>query len=97
MGKVAATGVDFVLDTADDTYNVACVSLDQSNCPKPAGPDWDFGSSPILVKLASGKRALLAGQKSGVVTALDPDNHGEILWQTRTRGRLARPFRFLCL
>jgi len=69
--------------TADDTYNVACVSVDQSNCPKPAGPDWDFGSSPILVKLASGKRALLAGQKSGVVTALDPDNRGEILWQTR--------------
>jgi polyvinyl alcohol dehydrogenase (cytochrome) len=25
----------------------------------------------------------LAGQKSGVVYALDPDRKGEILWQTR--------------
>jgi len=69
--------------TADDAYNLACVSLDQTNCPKPAGPDWDFGSSPNLIKLPNGKRALLAGQKSGMVTALDPDNHGAILWQTR--------------
>ena len=33
--------------------------------------------------LPSGKRALIAGQKSGVVTAVDPDRKGEFLWQTR--------------
>src|SRR5207249_8396688 len=31
----------------------------------------------------NGKRALIAGQKSGVVHALDPDREGEILWQVR--------------
>ena len=40
------------------------------NCPEARGPDFDFGSSPILVRLANGKRALIAGQKSGVVYAL---------------------------
>jgi polyvinyl alcohol dehydrogenase (cytochrome) len=69
--------------TAGDAYNVACVRPDTTNCPDHPGPDYDFGSSPILVKLPNGKRALLAGQKSGVMTALDPDNNGEILWQTR--------------
>ncbi len=33
--------------------------------------------------LGNGKRALLGGQKSGVVTALDPDRDGAILWQRR--------------
>ena len=69
--------------TANDTFNVSCVFEDHSNCPDPAGPDFDFGSSPILTTLANGKRALIAGQKSGMVTALDPDNQGEVLWQTR--------------
>jgi len=49
----------------------------------PLGPDFDFGSSAILVSLANGKRALIAGQKSGVVTAVDPDRGGAILWQAR--------------
>src|SRR6185369_8478680 len=31
----------------------------------------------------SGQRVLVAGQKSGVVHALDPDQEGKILWQTR--------------
>jgi hypothetical protein len=30
-----------------------------------------------------GRRLLLAGQKSGIVHALDPDANGEVLWQTR--------------
>jgi polyvinyl alcohol dehydrogenase (cytochrome) len=43
----------------------------------------EFGSSPILRTLADGKQMLLAGQKSGVVYALDPDHSGEVLWQTK--------------
>ncbi len=43
----------------------------------------DFGSSSILVKLPGGRRVLLAGQKSGVLHAVDPDRDGEILWQQR--------------
>ncbi|MEQ1945745.1 MAG: PQQ-binding-like beta-propeller repeat protein [Bryobacteraceae bacterium] len=67
----------------NDAYSVACRMPDKTNCPDENGPDLDFGSSPILVTLPNGKRALVAGQKSGVVHALDPDQQGEVLWQTR--------------
>jgi polyvinyl alcohol dehydrogenase (cytochrome) len=68
--------------TSSDAFNVACPAMGP-NCPAASGPDFDFGSSAILVSLANGKRALIAGQKSGVVTAVDPDRGGAILWQTR--------------
>jgi polyvinyl alcohol dehydrogenase (cytochrome) len=69
--------------TVGDTYNVACDLPGEYalNCPQKAGPDHDFSSSAILVDLPRGKRALIAGQKSGVVHALDPDNGGALLWQ----------------
>jgi len=66
-----------------DAWNVACLQQDRTNCPEDAGPDYDFGSSAILVDLGNGRRALVAGQKSGMVHALDPDREGEILWQVR--------------
>jgi polyvinyl alcohol dehydrogenase (cytochrome) len=69
--------------TPRDAYTSACRLPDKTNCAESNGPDFDFGSSPILVTLSSGKRALVAGQKSGVVYAVDPDNQGEVLWQTR--------------
>jgi polyvinyl alcohol dehydrogenase (cytochrome) len=69
--------------TPYDAFNLGCVMPDRANCPEREGPDLDFGSSPILVNLPNGKRALIAGQKSGVVHALDPDQGGELLWQTR--------------
>jgi len=43
----------------------------------------DFVSSPILRTLADGKQVILAGQKSGIVYALDPDHGGDVLWQTK--------------
>ncbi|HUE21598.1 MAG TPA: PQQ-binding-like beta-propeller repeat protein [Bryobacteraceae bacterium] len=67
--------------TKDDGYNLACPSGD--NCPTVNGPDFDFGCSPNLVDLPNGKRALVAGQKSGMVHALDPDQGGEVLWSVR--------------
>ena len=69
--------------TANDAYTSACRLPDRTNCPDVNGPDFDFGASPILVTLRNGKRALLAGQKSGIVHALDPDRNGAILWQVR--------------
>jgi polyvinyl alcohol dehydrogenase (cytochrome) len=69
--------------TAGDAYTSACRMPDKSNCPDEDGPDVDFASSPILVTLANGQRALVAGQKSGVVHAVDPDHGGEVLWSTR--------------
>jgi len=69
--------------TAHDAFTVDCASPTKTNCPEANGPDFDFGSSPILVDLPGGKRALIAGQKSGMVHAIDPDQQGEVLWQVR--------------
>ena len=74
--------------TPADNYVMGCILLlpgtaPGANCPSPIGPDFDFGSSPILKHLADGRDIILAGQKSGIVYGLDPDNDGAILWQTR--------------
>jgi polyvinyl alcohol dehydrogenase (cytochrome) len=69
--------------TAADAYTAACRIPDKTNCPESNGPDFDFSSGPILVTLANGKRALVAGQKSGLVHAVDPDNQGEVIWSVR--------------
>ena len=69
--------------TAGDAWNVGCEQTDDTNCPQARGPDLDFASSPILRILPDGRRVILAGQKSGVMHAIDPDRNGEILWQQR--------------
>ena len=71
--------------TAGDAFTVDCDFPEavRVNCPTPPGPDHDFGTSPILVTLASGRRVLIAGQKSGVVSAVDPDRQGAIVWQRK--------------
>jgi polyvinyl alcohol dehydrogenase (cytochrome) len=68
--------------TPNDVFNSSCGSRG-SNCPAESGPDYDFGSSPMLVRTPNGRDVLVAGQKSGVVYALDPSNKGALLWQTR--------------
>ena len=50
------------------------------NCPEEMGPDFDFGSSPILRTLPSDRDIIVIGQKSGIGWALDPENEGEVLW-----------------
>jgi polyvinyl alcohol dehydrogenase (cytochrome) len=67
--------------TPKDNFTMGCMS--GANCPEEKGPDFDFGSSPILRDLPGGKRVLIAGQKSGVIWGLDPDDRGKVLWQTR--------------
>jgi polyvinyl alcohol dehydrogenase (cytochrome) len=67
--------------TSGDAYNSACGN-NSGNCPAENGPDYDFGSSAVLVN-ASGRDLVVAGQKSGVVTAVDPARDGQIVWQTR--------------
>ncbi len=69
--------------TAADDWNTSCRLPDQINCTNTAAPDHDFASPPMLVSLPNGRRALVAGQKSGMVHALDPDRDGQILWQQR--------------
>jgi polyvinyl alcohol dehydrogenase (cytochrome) len=65
-----------------DAWNLAC-NFKAPSCPKENGPDFDIGASVILVKdgRGKGKDVLLAGQKSGEVFALDPDNKGALLWR----------------
>jgi polyvinyl alcohol dehydrogenase (cytochrome) len=66
-----------------DAYVSACRLEDKTNCPEAKGPDFDFAASPILVSLGNGRRALVAGHKSGNVYAVDPDREGARLWETR--------------
>jgi polyvinyl alcohol dehydrogenase (cytochrome) len=56
--------------------------------PRDLGPDFDFGASPVLVTPADGHDVLPAGQKSGILFALDPDQGGRKLWENPPRCRL---------
>jgi polyvinyl alcohol dehydrogenase (cytochrome) len=62
-----------------------CVPGDVT-CGQKAGPDFDFGASPILATLPNGRDVVVAGQKSGVAYALDPDRKGEQVWRYRAGG-----------
>jgi polyvinyl alcohol dehydrogenase (cytochrome) len=70
---------------AGDAWNTGCLQTTPEGrvtCPDKPGPDFDFGSSPALVTLASGQRLLLAGQKSGMMFGVNPDT-GDIVWKTQ--------------
>jgi polyvinyl alcohol dehydrogenase (cytochrome) len=45
--------------------------------------DHDFGGSVVIAKRPDGRDILLAGQKSGAIWALDPDNNGKLIWTNR--------------
>jgi polyvinyl alcohol dehydrogenase (cytochrome) len=66
----------------NDVFMVGCGGAGRgANCPQAAGPDFDFGNSPILAKLPNGRDAIVIGQKSGIGWAFDPDNKGAVLWK----------------
>ncbi len=65
----------------DDNYIIGCPRA--ANCPEKLGPDFALGASPILHTQKDGRQLLLAGQKSGILWALDPADAGKIVWQTR--------------
>jgi polyvinyl alcohol dehydrogenase (cytochrome) len=67
--------------TKDDAWTGGCLLPSKVNCPESPGPDFDFGASPILTE-AGGRQLLLAGQKSGMVFAMDPKT-GELVWSRR--------------
>lgn len=71
--------------TTGDAWNAGCLVYftdDAANCPEENGPDFDFSAASILLKLKDGKDILVAGQKSGIVYGINPDN-GAIVWQSR--------------
>ncbi len=63
---------------------------DSYYCPTDTeNPDWDFSAGVILVNLPNGKRLLIAGQKSGMVWAHDPDQKGALVWRSdASRGEI---------
>lgn len=71
---------------ADDVWNTACGGRTHGpNCPDASESiikDWDFGGAAIPVTLADGSEVLVAGQKSGHLWALNPDD-GSVIWQQR--------------
>ena len=69
--------------TAGDAWNVACMMADNPNCPEEDGPDFDHGSSILLVRHEDGSELLLAGHKNGTVYALDPDREGDLVWSRK--------------
>jgi polyvinyl alcohol dehydrogenase (cytochrome) len=72
--------------TPKDAWNVACFlgfpGIDNANCPEENGPDYDFGSHPILIHLADGRDVVVGGQKSGDAVGIDAET-GKTLWKTR--------------
>jgi polyvinyl alcohol dehydrogenase (cytochrome) len=68
--------------TPGDAFLVGC-KPGNANCPDDEGPDFDFGNSPILRRLANGRSVIVIGQKSGVAFGLDPDAKGAVLWRYR--------------
>jgi polyvinyl alcohol dehydrogenase (cytochrome) len=68
--------------TPNDVFIVGCRE-GNPNCPESVGPDFDFGSSPILRRTVDGRSVLVVGQKSGVAYGLDPDKDGAVMWQFR--------------
>ncbi|KAJ7294995.1 hypothetical protein O6H91_Y219300 [Diphasiastrum complanatum] len=73
-----------------DAFTVTClVNRSAPNCPPTLGPDYDFGEAPMLLTVPVNSKhgevqcrdIVVAGQKSGVVWALDRDT-GSIVWST---------------
>jgi polyvinyl alcohol dehydrogenase (cytochrome) len=65
-----------------DAWNGGCSLTGVTSCPKENGPDYDFGAAAILATAKNGRQLVLAGQKSGWVYALDPEN-GKLVWKNR--------------
>ncbi len=82
-----------IQDLQNDAWVVACIEGrgSKDNCPANAGPDFDFGASPMLKDLPNGKSVLIAAQKSGMVWAHDPDRKGAVVWKTSLASKTPGP------
>ena len=67
---------------ANDIFLTACMRRpDGLNCPHEGSLlDHDFGATLVLAKRADGRDIILAGQKSGTLWAMDPDDNGKTVW-----------------
>jgi len=73
----------------NDIWNGGCVGVfadPKDECPpeNDSGEgDRDIGTPIVIETRADGSEILLAATKDGVVYALDPDQKGKVIWQTR--------------
>ena len=68
--------------TSNDNWIQGCEGdAPGANCPDPLGPDADFDTPAMLVTMRNGRQLLVAAEKSGLITAVDPDAAGRIVWQ----------------
>ncbi len=70
--------------TKADIWNSAC-GRRGANCDWPGeyhSPDFDFGATSMLIKRKDGSELVIAGQKSGVIWALEPDS-GKLVWSNK--------------
>lgn len=65
-----------------DVWNGSCEDIERVNCPEDSGPDWDYGAGPVLAADSQGRRVILAGDKGGVVAALDAKD-GSVIWKNK--------------
>lgn len=78
-----------------DIWNGGCVGVlgdPELNCPDgnvDQEGDRDIAAPLVLVTRTDGRDLLLAGSKDGVLYALDPDEEGRVIWQTRV-GQIIR-------
>jgi polyvinyl alcohol dehydrogenase (cytochrome) len=63
---------------------------DSYYCPDAKeNPDWDFSAGVMVLNMPNGKTLLIAGQKSGMVWAHDPDQKGALVWKSDiSRGQI---------
>lgn len=62
----------------------ACKNQDEEDgCDNLASGLFEFASPAVLASLPDGREVLIAGQKSGVIYALDPVHDGKLLWEAR--------------
>lgn len=70
--------------TKADIWNYAC-GRRGANCDWPGeyhSPDHDFGATAMLITRVDGSELVVAGQKSGVIWAINPDN-GQLVWSNK--------------
>jgi polyvinyl alcohol dehydrogenase (cytochrome) len=72
---------------ANDVWHLGCQAdpaRSSPSCPNPDDSvlkDFDFGAGVVISSRKGGKDVLLAGQKSGDLWAIDPDDKGKVLWR----------------
>lgn len=72
--------------TPNDIFLTGCMADPAGpNCPPESSinKDWDFGASMVIAERPDGSDIVLAGQKNGVLWALDPDQNGKLLWSVK--------------